>query len=56
MVVYVVMGNDYPSAVFTSEVEAEAYCYRKREERSDGTITRIYWRVYEFTMDAEVKK
>jgi hypothetical protein len=49
--VFVVMGNDYPDAVFTDGDEAEAYCAKKRrEKRSQGHI--IYWNLHEFTLDA----
>lgn len=52
MKVYVVMGNDYPHCVFSSETVAEAYCNAKtakEKEMSDKQIrSRIYWRHYEF--------
>lgn len=49
MSVYVVMGNDYPAAVFATEEAAEAYCVAKRKEpRTSGIM--IYWRVYEFAL------
>jgi hypothetical protein len=50
--VYVVMGNDFPDAVFDSEAAAEAYCETKRDEKRPWTRT-IYWRVYEFTLNPE---
>lgn len=49
MKVFVVMGNDFPDAVFAKEADAEAYCESKR----DGNAThghRIYWRVYGFDL------
>jgi len=45
--VFVVMGNDHPAAVFSTEAAAEEFCAAKKH---DGN-TRIYWRVYEFTLD-----
>lgn len=55
--VWVVMGNDYPDAVFTSETEAEAYCFQKRtlnqKHREQGGRL-IYWRTYRFALDKEV--
>lgn len=48
--IYVVMGNDYPSAVFSKKKRAEKYCDRMRENNKlDGQ--RIFWRVYEFEVD-----
>lgn len=47
MKVYVVMGNDFPDCVFSTEAAAEAYCESKKAERREG-YRRIYWRVYEF--------
>ena len=32
MKVYVVMGNDYPAAVYRSAVKAEAYCALRRAQ------------------------
>lgn len=63
MKVYVVMGNDYPSAVFTDERDAEAACKRLMDEQREkheaedarfGKKThytpRIYWRYYGFEL------
>ncbi len=47
--VYVVMGNDYPDAVFTTASAAELYCARKRaepESMHDSGATKIYWNWY----------
>ena len=51
MKVYVIMGNDYPDAVFSSREVAEKFVAEKKKERKDG-LTPIYWRLYEFEMDA----
>lgn len=51
MKVYVIMGNDYPDAVFSSREVAEKFVAEKKKERKDG-LTPIYWRSYEFEMDA----
>ncbi len=51
MKVWVVMGNDFPDSVWSSEHAAESYCIEKKAERRD-VGPRIHWRVYEF----EVKK
>jgi hypothetical protein len=49
--VYVVMGNDFPDAVFDNEVDAiihinicKAQCPRRH------MAPRIYWRVYDFPL------
>lgn len=55
MKVFVVMGNDYPSAVFEDEAKAEAYCKEMKAESKKGkpaSYPGIYYRVYEF----EVRK
>lgn len=50
--VFVVMGNDFPAGVFSSETLADAYCERRKKElRPDGHPSRINWRVYEYTID-----
>lgn len=52
MKVWVVMGNDYPSAVFSTEKRADGYvAARKEDEPRVGP--RIYWRSYEFHVDKE---
>lgn len=45
-IVYVVMGNDYPDAVFTTEVAASAYCSDKKAQ----TGRRVHWRYYAFRL------
>jgi DNA polymerase I-like protein with 3'-5' exonuclease and polymerase domains len=48
---WVVMGNDYPDAVFASEKEAEAHIKRKkREDKKKGTGRTIYWRAISFPL------
>ena len=52
--IYVIMGNDYPSAVFASEERAEAYCdVRKKARKPSDMGPRIYWRWYKFPVDVE---
>jgi len=54
MKIYVVMGNDYPDAVFTNEVVAERYCMTKRAEDLLLYVSpRIDWRVYPFDLIEE---
>lgn len=63
MKVYVVMGNDYPSAVFADEGDAKAACQRLMDEQREkheaedkrfGKKThytpRIFWRHYGFDL------
>lgn len=50
MDVWVVISNDFPDAVFDSEVAASAYVKAKREiSASQGR--RIYWRHSKFTLN-----
>lgn len=52
MKVYVVMGNDYPVAVFAREAEANT-CIADRKavaSLAEGSAARVYWRSYEFYM------
>lgn len=61
--VYVVMGNDYPKTVFSTDLSAEEFCKRalakdKAEalrlgDRDYGS-PRIYWRWYSFELDGEI--
>lgn len=51
--VYVVMGNDYPAAVFETAKDAEKYCVEQQKSpRSghQGVMTRIHWRHYAFVV------
>jgi hypothetical protein len=53
MKVYIIMGNDYPDAVFRRKDEAEAYVIMKKkdeEERQQLGHRMIYWRVYDFEL------
>lgn len=54
--VWVVMGNDYPEAVFSSNKLAQEYCDRKKKENEKdikrGTSRTIYYRPYGFMVDA----
>lgn len=43
LVAYVVMGNDFPDAVFSTEDDAEKHCRDQKFKNS-----RIYWRMYRF--------
>ena len=51
--VYVVMSNDFPDAVFSDERKADAYVEKKRQERKPGFGRPIFWRWYDFHLDAE---
>lgn len=56
--VWVVMGNDYPAAVFASEPAAGEFILYKKWDglcASDAPhrIT-IHWRAYEFTLDQDI--
>jgi hypothetical protein len=53
MIVHVVMGNDYPEAVFTTARAAKKFCKKKAEEPASKNMSgaiRIYWRVYAFEL------
>lgn len=54
MKVWVIMGNDYPSAVFDNELAAELYCKFQTKVNSQdvarGDSRKIYWRACEFTL------
>lgn len=58
--VHVVMGNDFPSAVFSTEALAEAYCKRmggaNADPRGPQPQRRIYWRHYKFELDKDKEK
>ena len=47
MKVFVVMGNDYPAAVFSTNAAAVEFC----DDQNKHGDKRIYWRVYEFALD-----
>jgi hypothetical protein len=56
--VYVIMGNDFPDAVFMRRIDADRYCRAKQanERRAIkaglilGPGPRVYWRWYEFPL------
>lgn len=51
---WVVMGNDYPAAVFSTEQGAADYILLKKwyyEVGPDGTRGHIHWRSYRFDLD-----
>lgn len=50
--VFVVMGNDFPDAVFSEEAVAEAFCKMRRAVPG----SRIYWRVYDFELDGALSR
>jgi len=50
--VFVVMGNDYPDAVFSEEAVAEAFCKMRRAVPG----SRINWRVYDFELDGALSR
>lgn len=52
MKAYVVMGNDYPDKVLLSEEVAEKYCAEQKAIPTQTGTMRIYWRHYEFDLDA----
>jgi hypothetical protein len=47
--VFVVMGNDFPDSVWSNEQVADAYVIRNQSAPNVGR--KIYWRVYDFTLD-----
>jgi hypothetical protein len=57
MKVYVVMGNDFPEAVFSKEKDAEAFCAEKvgKKPHKGLPAAHVHWRTYEFKLDREVK-
>jgi hypothetical protein len=61
MIAYVVMGNDYPDAVFSQSEEAAAYCTKQREKEEERNkregrkfYAKIYWRVWAFEIDQKI--
>jgi hypothetical protein len=52
--VHVVMGNDFPAAVFSTAKLADDYVKALQAEepsRKPYMSPRVYWRVYEFEVD-----
>jgi len=52
MTIYVVMGNDYPEAVFSLYSDAAAFIREKQEFISDYSI---HWRAYVFKLNEHCK-
>lgn len=59
MRVYVVMGNDYPDAVFTTEALADEYC--RQAAANVGALRvaglggpKIHWRYYDFELHSAI--
>jgi hypothetical protein len=56
MKVHVVMGNDYPAAVFDDDKKAAAFVDKMKvtpENISKFGHPRIHWRAYEFELNKE---
>lgn len=52
--VYVVMGNDFPAAVYENESAAAEHCKRetaKNGKRKADGYSAIYWRAYGFPLN-----
>jgi hypothetical protein len=50
--VFVIMGNDYPAAVFTTEAKAETFIKTKKAEDTEPSrAQRVYWRARGFWLD-----
>jgi hypothetical protein len=58
--VWVIMGNDYPEAVFDNEADAEkdVAARKKLDEISRqnmvGYSSKIYWRAYKFVLQSDL--
>ncbi|WP_189400822.1 MULTISPECIES: hypothetical protein [unclassified Mesorhizobium] len=52
--VWVIMGNDYPAGVASSEANAEGKIaeLKERDKRRGVRDGAVHWRTYEFTLDA----
>lgn len=54
MQVWVIMGNDYPQAVFDNELAANLYCKTMTKvntrDMERGDSRKVYWRAYEFPL------
>jgi hypothetical protein len=52
---FVIMGNDYPAGICSTEAEAEKYIETKKSDTKDQAFhaPRIYWRHYDFWLDQE---
>lgn len=53
MKIWVIMGNDYPEAICSSQEKADRKINALKVDqfRRYGPDTRIHWRSYEFTVD-----
>lgn len=52
--VYVVMGNDFPAAVYDTETLAAEHCKRelaKNDKRKADGYCAIHWRAYGFPLN-----
>lgn len=60
MKVWVIMGNDYPTAVFDNERAAKQYCKTQTKvnnrDMERGDSRKIYWRAYEFDVTTKRPK
>jgi len=55
--IYVVMSNDYPSAVFSDEESADSFCAAKNaEDKQEFPHRRVFWRAYSFDLDKEASQ
>lgn len=52
MTVYVIMGNDYPEAVFSLYSDAAAFIAEKQKANVE---LRINWRSYSFNLNEQCK-
>jgi hypothetical protein len=54
--VWVIMGNDYPEAVFDNEEAAEqdVEARKKLDKIEHRGMTKIYWRAYKFTLQSDL--
>lgn len=54
MKMFVIMGNDFPEGICSTEEKAKAVVVLKKAEEQGLTYDhpRIYWRHYEFDVDA----
>lgn len=52
MTVYVIMGNDYPEAVFSLYSDAAAFI---EEKKKANTELKIHWRSYAFNLNEHCK-
>jgi hypothetical protein len=52
--VFVVMSNDFPDAVFSTQEKADIYCKRKNaEDEKEYPYRRIFYKHSQFTVDEE---